>query len=151
MIEDKSKFMKAIITASKEIITIKRLRRELLYIKGQLSLLRADITYVSLAYAELLERVLHLQEFIKARMIVLAKDIPFFPEITHFTQQEMDAGYVMIEIPFGDDKEVFDEDGELTHKFLKYVLILHNGKILPYEGEEKLHFEKIILHNAEPV
>ena len=135
---EKEKRMQHVITASKEIIELKRILRMLNFVVWQLKKLRLKIATIKQAESEIEERITGLKLFIAAQMKIVTKDIPFFPEITHFTQSEMDAGYSLTEIPMGDDKEAFDEDGDLTYKFLKYVLILHNGKVYPYQGNEKL-------------
>jgi len=80
---------------------------------------------------DILYEITVLQSYIARRMEIVLEPVLFFDYVlTHFTQQEMDRGYHVIEYAMSDGP-MFDDDADFVQVFAKFALILHNGKLIP--------------------
>jgi hypothetical protein len=140
--------MKEVIRESKRIITLKR-ALELLSTTEYL-LKRAQsphIFKVTTAQSEIQISIRMIEIYIAGKMAKVVGNIPFFPEITHFTQKELDAGYAVVEHSLSDGPEYFDKDGDFVEVFVKHAIILHNGKVIPFSHANS----QVIINQAKPV
>jgi len=152
---DMSKFvsqekkMSSVIRASKEIINLKLSLGELRKAVSRLEKTNADaVIRLRVIENEIRARILVVQNYIAAVMKDVTANIPFFPAITHFTQVELDNGYAIVEISMSEDgPEYFDDEGDFVERFLRYAIILHNGKTIPFIAANS----QVILNEARPV
>ena len=124
--------MKSVIRASKEIIALKRILHRIKWLKSDLEQIYFGTEEIQNTAGRLRLRIVQLQGYISMQMDVITSpllDIPY--EITHFTQKEIDIGYATIEIPMSQGPMRFDHDGDFMSFYARYVLFLHNGKIVP--------------------
>ncbi len=133
-----TELMRSTIRASKEIIKCKGIIRRLEWLKSDIEIIRGDTEHVEKASNDLRLRILELKSYISRRMRTVTDPVLFFEyDITHFTQEEMDKGYLVIEYVMSDDPCVF----------ARFAIILKNGKVIPFINKNL----PIIEREAEPV
>ena len=148
--------MESVIRASREIIEIKKLLRQSKWLQADLERFKFPNKSMNDIIYSLKTMLIKVENYIALRMKpILNPCFHFNCVITHFTQEEMDRGYHLIERQLdppeeGEEPMYFDSEGNFVPYFERYALILQNGKVYPFSENGQSKVGKI-LKEASPV